>query len=212
MIRVEIGEVLIKYKNKGFFGNKYKTIKLIPSFENIAKIGDSEHIIDAYSTLLNERHIQLVELFHRNLTDRIISDIKAHINKQYEIAKLVIACCANDDTRNLKLGIDNAILIAIALLRYGVSGNAKVRVSQRNESKQYQSEFDINQYINSARIHLGLSFDEAKKLTMTEYILLMSKKFPDNDSLTSKEYDEVMAEYKKNKAERLRKAQQSKET
>ncbi|WP_392559789.1 DUF6246 family protein [Orbus mooreae] len=206
MIRVDIGEILIIQKTKGFIGEKAKAFKLTPSFENIAKIGDSEQIINIYSTLINNKHIQLLKSFNKNMNKVIVHEIKACIKKQVECANLVISCCSNEDISKLKITHDTRINIATSLMRYGVSGRANVRVSQRNESKNYQSKFDIDQYINNARVHLGLPLDEAKKLTMTEYILLMANKFPDNESMTSKDYDEVMDEYKKHKAERLKQA------
>lgn len=209
MIRIDIGEILIKKKIKGLFGNKQKTFKLSPTFENIAKIGDPEQIINVYSILVNNRHLQLLQSFSKSLSKLVISEIKAHVKEQIKCAELVLTCCCDEDISKLKIDCDTKVNLAISLLKYGVSGNAKVRVSQRNESKQYQSTFDINQYINNARIHLGLSFDEAKKLTMTEYILLMANKFPDNDSMTSQDYDDVMSEYRKHKAERLKKELQS---
>ena len=90
-----------------------------------------------------------------------------------------------------------------------MAGKAKIRISQRNENKTYSSEFKITDYINNARIHLGLSLDDAKKLTMTEYIMLMANKYPDNEGLTSQEYDAVVTSYKLRRAEQLKQAEKS---
>ena len=143
----------------------------------------------------------------------VISSLLDEQSLQQQTAKRVLKCCCNDDITDLigegkkKKGLmpeQNIFLLAKALLDYGVAGFAKVRVSQRNENKSYSSAFKITDYINNAIVHLGLSLEAAKKLTMTEYILLMSKKYPDNDGLTSQEYDAVVAQYKQKRAERLR--------
>lgn len=204
MIRVDIGEILIKQKVKGFLSDKNITFKLIPSFENISKIGDSEQIIDIYSTLVNNRHMQLLQSFNKSMSKLITKEIKNHINQQEKLASLVIDCCCDEDTSKLALDSDSKINLAISLLKYGVSGHANIRVSQRNEVKQYQPKFDVNQYISNARVHLGLSLNDAMKLTMTEYIILMANKYPDNEGFTAKEYENVIDAYEKRRAERLK--------
>lgn len=144
--------------------------------------------------------------------------IQYFLDKQYlqlQTAKEVLKYCCNDDITDLiggqkkKKGLipeQTIYLLAKSLLDYGIAGRAKVRISQRNEAKSYTSEFEITDYINNARIYLGLSLDEAKKLTMTEYIYLMAKKFPDNDGMTRDEYDQTMALYEKRRKQRLAKA------
>lgn len=119
-------------------------------------------------------------------------------------------CCSADVTQLLgsknKKGlipIHDILLIARSLLEYGVAGRAKVRISQRNENKSYSSEFKITDYINNARVHLGLSLDDAKKLTMTEYIMLMANKYPDKDGFTREEYDKILENYEKKWQARL---------
>jgi len=207
MIRVDVGEILIKQKVNGFFSDKYTVFKLIPSFENISKIGDSEQLIDIYSTLINNRHMQLLQSFNKSMNKIVTKEIKTHIRQQENFASLVIACCCNKDASKLTLKPDTKISIAISLLKYGVSGHANIRVSQRNAIKQYQPTFDINQYISNARVHLGLSLNDAKMLTMTEYITLMSNKYPDNDGLTQEEYDKASNNYLKEREKRRSKLQ-----
>ncbi|WP_392565807.1 DUF6246 family protein [Utexia brackfieldae] len=205
MVRVDIGEICIKQKVKGLFSEKLKTFKLVPSFENISKIGDGDEVIKVYSTLIDDSHAQVWRSFRRSMNKQVIKRIKSTVKAQREAAMRVISCCSDDDISSLKLPIDTLINIAAVLLKYGVSGHAKVRVSQRNASKQYKSSFDINQYITNARIHLALSLAEAKKLTMTEYINMMAMKYPDNDGFTAEEYDEVMDAYEKRRKARLEK-------
>lgn len=212
MIRTDIGEIVVSVKKRGALSGKKNDYLFIPSFENLSKLGEPAEIINAYTVLLSNSEYEAMNRFSEPYS-YLIKYINEKQLLKLQTAKQVLRCCCNDDITDLiggtnkKRGLmpeQNIFLLAKTLLDYGVAGRAKVRISQRNESKSYTSEFKVNDYINNAIVHLGLSLDEAKKLTMTEYILLMSKKYPDNDGLTSQEYDDAVAQYKQQRAERLR--------
>lgn len=212
MIRTDIGEIVVSVKKRGALSGKKNDYLFIPSFENLSKLGEPAEIISAYTVLLSNSEYEAMNRFSEPYS-YLIKYINEKQLLKLQTAKQVLRCCCNDDITDLiggkkkKKGLmpeQNIFLLAKTLLDYGVTGRAKVRISQRNESKSYTSEFKVNDYINNAIVHLGLSLDEAKKLTMTEYILLMSKKYPDNDGLTSQEYDDAVAQYKQQRAERLR--------
>ena len=212
MIRTDIGEIVVSVKKRGALSGKKNDYLFIPSFENLSKLGEPAEIISAYTVLLSNSEYEAMTRF-REPYSYLIKYINEQQLLKLKTAKRVLRCCCDDDITDLiggtnkKRGLmpeQNIFLLAKTLLDYGVAGRAKVRISQRNENKSYTSEFKVNDYINNAIVHLGLSLDEAKKLTMTEYILLMSKKYPDNDGLTSQEYDDAVAQYKQQRAERLR--------
>lgn len=213
MIRTEIGEIVISIKKKGALKNKNIDYVFIPSFENLSKLGDPAEIINAYSVLVNTDALELASYINSH-GQYILNLIKERLKEQLVIAKQILTYCCTDDISALigdkkkkgRLTDQSILMIARGLMEYGITGKAKVRVSQRNENKGYTSEFRFNDYINNARIHLGLSFDEAKKLTMTEYIMLIANKYPDNDGFTREEYDKVLADYEKRRQERLAKA------
>lgn len=201
MIRVDIGDIVIKKKVKGAIKDKLVIYTFKPSFENISKIGDKREIIERYSTLLDNKHLILASK-SGIVSDSILTEkIQEHIRKQEEIADKILSSCCNIQPPKLK--IDTKIMIAIALMQHGVNGMAQVRISQRNQTTKKLQEFDVNQYIMSARVNLGMGIDEAKTLTMTEFILLMAMKYPDNEGLTAQEYDEVMADFERKKKKRL---------
>ncbi|MDN8924050.1 DUF6246 family protein, partial [Staphylococcus aureus] len=75
------------------------------------------------------------------------------------------------------------------LITHGVIGKAKVRQLQRNESKGTTSEFKAVDYINAARNHFSMTRTEAENLTMTEFILMLNQKYPDQKGFTREEYD-----------------------
>lgn len=216
MIRTDIGELVISIKKNNVLSSKKIDYVFIPSFENLSRLGDPVEIIAAYSVLLSNEAYEAMQRF-KEPNDYVIQYVLDKQLLQLQTAKRVLKCCCNDDITDLiggpkkKKGLipeQTIYLLAKSMLDYGVAGRAKVRVSQRNENTSYSSEFKITDYINNARVHLGLSLDEAKKLTMTEYILLMSNKFPDKDGITRDEYDQAMANYEKRRKQRLAKAAQ----
>ncbi|MFJ5442972.1 DUF6246 family protein [Pectobacterium sp. CHL-2024] len=59
--------------------------------------------------------------------------------------------------------IGEIVLIAHTLIGHGMMGKGKVRKLQLYETNSYVKV----EYINAARIHFGISQDEAERLTMT---------------------------------------------
>lgn len=94
-------------------------------------------------------------------------------------------------------------------MQHGVIGKAKVRRLQRNESNTYSREFNASDYIIAARNHFGMSRDEAVKLSMTEFTLLLTAKYPEQKGLTKDEYDAVAEAHLARQAARRAKSKQS---
>ncbi|MCX8650947.1 hypothetical protein J3U21_11460, partial [Gilliamella sp. B2776] len=213
MIRTDIGEMVISIKKNGSLSEKKINYVFTPSFENLSQLGEPFEIINAYTVLLSNQAYEAITRF-KELNHYVTNYINEKLTLQLNVARKVLTCCCSADVTQLlgsknKKGlipIHDILLIARSLLEYGVAGRAKVRISQRNENKSYSSEFKITDYINNARVHLGLSLDDAKKLTMTEYIMLMANKYPDKDGFTREEYDKTLADYEKRRRERLAKA------
>lgn len=216
MIRTDIGEIVISIKKNGSLSTKKIDYVFTPSFENLSKIGEPHEIVNAYAVLLSNQAYEAITRLKES-SEYLSKYIEEKLFAQLEVSKQILTYCCPDDISALigdkkKKGLlqpQKILIIARNLLDYGVAGKAKIRISQRNENKTYSSEFKITDYINNARIHLGLSLDDAKKLTMTEYIMLMANKYPDNEGLTSQEYDAVVTSYKLRRAEQLKQAEKS---
>ena len=213
MIRTDIGEIVISIIKNGSLSTKKIDYVFTPSFENLSKLGEPHEIVNAYAVLLSNQAYEAITRLKES-SEYLFKYIEKKLFAQLEVSKQVLTCCCPDDISALigdkkKKGLlqpQKILIIARNLLDYGVAGKAKIRISQRNENKTYSSEFKITDYINNARIHLGLSLDDAKKLTMTEYIMLMANKYPDKDGFTREEYDKTLADYEKRRRERLAKA------
>ena len=87
--------------------------------------------------------------------------------------------------------VRDMVLIAQSVIQHGIIGKAKVRKLQRHEGGNTSSEFNAFEYISAARMHLDMSRDEAEKLTMTEFQMLLAAKFPEQKGFTKEEYDAV---------------------
>lgn len=140
-------------------------------------------------------------------------------------AMIVLAACCDSDVTPLtgelvpgKTGrrafvyrpgampVRDMVLIAQSLIQHGIIGKAKVRKLQRHEGSSTSSEFNAFEYISAARTHLDMNRDEAEKLTMTEFQMMLSAKFPEQKGFTREEYDSVAYDYLARKARKLSKA------
>lgn len=101
--------------------------------------------------------------------------------------------------------VRDMVLIAQSLIQHGIIGKAKVRKLQRHEGGQSSSEFNAFEYVSAARTHLGMSREAAEQLTMTEFQMLLTAKFPDRKGFTKEEYDAVADDYIAKKARKMAK-------
>ncbi len=71
---------------------------------------------------------------------------------------------------------DEQVIIARHLLQHGMVGKA----SPEKGDGEYRAEFNAAEYISAARVHLGLSSEDAEALSMTEFQTMFEMKFPDS--------------------------------
>jgi hypothetical protein len=99
--------------------------------------------------------------------------------------------------------VTDMVLIAQSLIQNGIIGKAKVRKLQRDEGGKATTAFNAFEYSSAARTGLKLARDEAEKLTMTEFQMLLAAKFPDQKGFTKEEYDAVADDYLARKARKI---------
>ena len=194
-MKCDIGHFEIKAEGRCY--------NLIPSFENIMKLGDDEELIDAYNVLhgLNE--------FPENSQ-------AAYDYYMYMVglsADVMRACCKEDVTKIVtgvtevngklkmkklisnKITTDQQIIVAAGLLRHGISGVNKSK--KNNSNSKAATTINLWEFVDAARVHLGIDRDEALSLTMTEFNNVMTAKFPPEtnggDFISDDEYDASMA-------------------
>ncbi|MDI9768235.1 DUF6246 family protein [Pantoea dispersa] len=215
----EIGECLITVGEDDYFFR--------PSFANMMRIGDPQEIVQAFYDLHNDEQSSLVR---RSVAvfGGIPAWLASYLSRPqsckqavYAAMNVLSACCDKDislligELRPGKSGkwlfvyrkglmpVSDMVLIAQSLIQHGIIGKAKVRKLQRHEGGQASSEFNAFDYINAARTHLGMSREEAERLTMTEFQMLLAAKFPEQKGFTKEEYDAVADDYLARKAKRI---------
>lgn len=129
-------------------------------------------------------------------------------------AMTVIAACCDRDTSRLtgelvpgkngrrafmyRPGVMTAfdmVAIAQALITHGIIGKAKVRQLQRHETGQASNEFHAFEYVSAARNHFCISREETQQLSMTELMMMLAAKCPDQKGYTREEYDQTADDF-----------------
>ncbi|WGL99166.1 DUF6246 family protein [Arsenophonus sp. aPb] len=214
---LDIGEMVISLKEKDYFFR--------PSFENLTRIGTPKEIV-AIFTQLNQGDIRYIihtaSIAYGKLPSWLIEALNKPVYGRAVLSSamtMVQACCDKDcdelvgewlpGKRGLiyragLIEIKDIITIGKALASHGIIGKANVRKLQRHENKTaFADEFKVIDYINAARAHFNMTRDEAAKLTMTEFQLMLNAKFPSEKGFTREEYDKVVNGYFEMKRKRL---------
>lgn len=211
MAMIEIGEVLISTRKKDYLFR--------PSLAAMSRLGSPKEIVQTFYDI---NHDEVTALLQR--AAEAYGDVPAwlieHVSSTKFSAKAisaainVLTACCEDDCSELtgemvpsrkrsdslvwrpgRLPFSDIVVLASSLITHGIIGKAKVRQLQRNESGGMVSEFHAIEYINSARVHFGMPYAEAERLTMTEFILLLNAKYPEQKGFTREEYDQAADDY-----------------
>lgn len=217
----EIGECLITVGEDDYFFR--------PSFANMMRIGDPQEIVQSFYDLHNDEVMPLMQRAveaYGAIPNWLIEHVKRSTygrNGIHAAMNILAGCCDCDVTpligeyvpgktgrRTMLLrpgAMDAFSMMAIAqsLITHGIIGKAKVRQLQRHETGQAVTEFRAFDYINAARNHFGISREEAEKLTMTEFQMLLAAKFPEQKGFTKEEYDSIENAHIARQARRLAK-------
>lgn len=220
----EIGECLITVEGEEYFFR--------PSLINMARIGEPEEIVQVFYDLHHDEVSSLINravLAFGCIPEWLIDHIRSSgYGRKAFMASVVVmnACCLTDATpltgyfqpskskgrtfkyRSGLLPEIDILLIAQSLIAHGIIGKAKVRRLQRHESGEMSTEFRAIDYIVAAQTHFNMSEEEAGKLTMTKFQLLLNAKYPEQKGFTREEYESVADEYLAKKARKLAKQKQ----
>ncbi|HRI16896.1 MAG TPA: DUF6246 family protein [Burkholderiaceae bacterium] len=100
------------------------------------------------------------------------------------------------------------VILARHLMLHGMVGKAKPGGESKAERGDYSGAFHALEYITAARVHLGMSAEEAEALSMTEFQRLFEMKFPEKDqpgyadAPTREEYEAGMRAFEELKRRR----------
>lgn len=201
----DIGEYRISLSDKSFF--------LKPSFRAMNEIGSGEEIVQMYVAVNGSDYVNMMKKIESTTNTWAANYLTEKMLKpKFSVGMLSAACiimqsCCDDDISVLignwkctKNGIkyspalmpaNDIIIIARSLMEHGIIGKSPLKVPLKQESKQNRTnKFNVAEYINSARAHLGVTREEAENLTMTEYQQIIKVKFPEPDGLTREQHEQ----------------------
>lgn len=218
----EIGECLVSAGETDYFFR--------PSLLNMTRIGSPAEIVQAFYDLHNDEVTPLVERAIKAygfVPEWLMQHIRSsdYGKRALLSAMSVLEACTDTDMTPLigeflpakrkgrtfkrrygAMSDFEMLVLARSLITHGVIGKAKVRQLQKHEGGSASTEFNAFEYISAARSHFGISRNEAEQLTMTEFQMMISAKYPDQKGFTREEYDSVADNYLARKADRLKKS------
>lgn len=217
---LEIGEVGLSDSAEG--GKDYL---LRPSLEAMNRIGSPADIVKAYATIHGSDALAIIELCSINpgqFSALLSPSMNRIAEKILSQAMQVLQACCEDDLYPMigewkgwkhcvvyRPGLmpkSDIIVMAQHLMQHGIIGKAKVRRLQRHESNETTAEFRPFDYISAARSHFSMSREEACRLTMTEFQIMLSQKYPEQKGFTKEEYEAVTDDFLAKQAARRAKA------
>ncbi|HAH9736199.1 TPA: hypothetical protein HIE99_002213 [Escherichia coli] len=206
---IDIGEIPISDSRDG--GKDYL---LRPSFKAMARLGKPDEIVAMYAQIHGSEIQQLMTSCTSGMKlipDWMAPSFNAANDNLLLTAMLVLQACCDDDLADLigewvdddgrivyQPGLmpkDLIIIFARELMQNGIIGKAKVRQLQRNESNEATNEFRAVDYIVAAQTHFAISEEEASRLTMTKFQMLLAAKYPEQKGFTREEYDSVADDF-----------------
>ncbi|AMG55193.1 DUF6246 family protein [Citrobacter amalonaticus] len=217
----EIGEIGISDSREGGADYIFR-----PSFLAMTRIGEPDEIVKVFGLIHGSETQSIIDLIADNPsfnTSMFVPSLnRAADHLVSESVRVLQSCCDSDITcltgewcgdgdRVVYLpGLmpkSDIIVLAQQLMQHGIIGKAKVRKLQRNETNEATKEFRAIEYIVAAQTHFSISEEEASRLTMTKFQLLLAAKYPDQKGFTREEYDKVADDFLARQAARRARAE-----
>lgn len=153
-----------------------------PSFGRIASLGSPGEIVALFAALHGPHAPEEAAFLLASLCDQ-------------EDATSLIGWRDEEGWHPGEMPPGEQVIVARHLMRHGVIGTA--RPDHAGEGT-YATEFHAAEYISAARVHLGLSSEDAAALSMTEWQQMMELKFPEaaakrRNVPSREEYEAAMA-------------------
>lgn len=178
-----------------------------PSLGRIASLGAPHEIVELYAAL---HDVAPPGARTPALLAPPKGAIRAAASNAEAAAAYVLAClCDQEDPSELigwfddggwhvgRMPASEQIIVAKHLMQHGMVGTA---TPEKAGSGAYTAEFKAAEYIAAACVHLGLSRDDAERLSMTEFQTMFEMKFPSRakqrDVPTRDEYRAAMERMK----------------
>lgn len=156
-----------------------------PCFANIAEIGEPEEIVNTVKMLQSEDPLDVYCGAYSILQSCCDKDLPIDFFGQYGFdsdGKLI----KPDATPE---AINDLVVLASHCVLHGICGKVD---SQSVDGGEELSEFDPTEYIDLAVTHFKTSYEEAAKMTMTQFVRRMRAEYPEahkKSSGNTREFD-----------------------
>ena len=154
-------------------GNEVYT--LLPSFANIARLGNPKEIIEKIKSLnsessLNWRFMQSLEILNccldkplpESVTGSLVHNGKKLLYKPSKLGRAIF---------------NDVFVLAAHCIKHGVTGE-QIDIPDDAEP---MSEFDPYEFIEMAQIHFNVSIAEASNMTMTQFVRRVKAQTPKSE-------------------------------
>ena len=144
-----------------------------PCFANIAEIGDPKEIINTVKMLQSEDPLDIYCGAFSILQSCCDKDLPVEAFGQYgfdESGKLVKPNAEPEM-------INDLVVLASHCVLHGICG--KVDLVGEGSDDEELSEFDPSEYVDLAVTHFKISYEEASKMTMTQFVRRMRAEYPE---------------------------------
>lgn len=135
-----------------------------PSFGRVSRLGGPGELVGLYASLYESKAQESAAYIITSLAD------------QEDVTPL-IGWLDGDGIRHPgEMPPEEQVLIARHLMRHALVGKASPKKS--HSGGQYSKEIRLDEFVAIARVHLGMSAEDAEALSMSEFQQLFETKYP----------------------------------
>lgn len=155
-----------------------KVYSLLPSFQNIAKLGSPKEIIskinslDASGSDINWQWLTALEIVNCCLDEPLPIEVTGEMIFSERKGKLLYK-----PGKYGKSMFDDMFVLAAHCIKHGICGP----ISELKGTEEPLLEFDPYDFIESAQYHLKCSLEEAANMTMTQFVRNVRVRLPDDE-------------------------------
>lgn len=182
-MKAELGYCTLERESDG------ETLTLSPVIRVMRELGSPKELIGIYNVIHGIGASENPFLFPFEWKNRIST-----------ARRIIDACSPNPLSSDWyqAMGASNMVAVASMLVKHGLAGVPK----HKERGGKAASEIDLQEAVDLAVVHLGLSVEQVENMTMTEVVRLLQTKFPPekkpgSDAPTLEEYEATMAWFDK---------------
>lgn len=152
-------------------GEKYL---IIPSFANISNIGPPREIVETINTMMTSRKVVDV-VGSASLILQSCCDKDLPTSFIGETVSTVSGLKYKPGKRLGTNGINDIVSWALHCIKHGIQG---AQLTDDESKGEPMEEFHASDFITKAATYFKMSYEEAAKMTMTQFVMRMEEEFP----------------------------------